>query len=50
MKKKEYQSEIGSSDRRGRPLGSLEDAIKEYMKEIGTGRWGEFERARIECL
>ncbi len=43
-------SEIESLNRRGSQLGRWKDRVKEYMSERGTGRVGELEQTKRECL
>ncbi len=47
--KKTYPSSVEGPNRRGRPLGRLEDMVKEYMSERGVKGTG-LEWARRECM
>ncbi len=47
--KKVYRSSVEGPSRRGRPLGRLEDRVKEYVSERGV-RGNGLEWARRECM
>ncbi len=47
--KKVYLSSVEDPNRRGRPLGSWEDKVKEYMSERGARENG-LGWARRECM
>ncbi len=47
--KKAYLSSVEGTNRSGRPLGSWEDGVKEYVPERGV-RGNGLEWARRECM